>query len=380
MKEHEAIREELLDLAYGELSRRRARAVERHLEACPACRGELARIRETRAAMSALGPVPAPEEGERVLLVAAQRAAERTRERGRGRLLPAWAWAGSIGTLAVAAVVAVTLRLGTLREERRGDVDVLAARTPEVPAPPVAPPSTDALPSAAAPERELVAATPAAPEERKARRAPLARPERAERLEFRDEAPAVSSAPVPAGPPGPAPAAAPEPAPASAPQRAAAKVAAARDAGEEEVAKLGAPGSSGRADGFLGQAVERKAAASAAASGSAEDPVAAWERLAAAGLLDRSTRTFDACPEEQAREIDLDPSGRLVRLATLRASAGWVEQFYRADGTLAAVRFGRGEPRRIVRLGPGEPPPGGLPPALVRHAAAVSLEAAPRCR
>jgi len=362
MKGHDTIREKLLDLAYGELSRREARTVERHLEACQACRAELSRIRETRAAMSALPPEPAPEAGERILLAAAREAAERVRERRRARLLPAWAWASSIGALAVVAVVAVSLRLAPAGLDRREDPEALLGRSPPASAAPAE------APSLAAPRIEGVA-PPAGRETAVAKRAaPEVRQAPADRRAAVEEAPAaIAAAPAPPAP------------------RAAAKVAPARDAEEgyavaeraAEPASLAAPRSRAEASGA---AAERRASAPAAAGGLAADPVDAWERLDAAGLLGRSVRRFDGCPEEQVREIDRDRSGRVVRLATLRDSSGWVEQFYGPDGALAAVRFGQGEARRTVRLGPGAPRPReALPPGMVPLAAAVSEEAAPRC-
>jgi hypothetical protein len=196
------------------------------------------------------------------------------------------------------------------------------------------------------------------------------RPAPADRRAASQEAPAaVAAAPAPAE------------AFARPPPRAAAKAAAARqdEALAGDAAEPAPPASGSRAEA-AGAAVEREAVAPASAGALAADPVAAWERLAEAGLLERSVRRFDGCPEEQVREIDRDPSGRVVRLATLRASSGWVEQFFGPDGALAAVRHGRGEARRTVRLGTGAPSPReALPPGMAPRAAAVSEEAAPRC-
>jgi hypothetical protein len=121
-----------------------------------------------------------------------------------------------------------------------------------------------------------------------------------------------------------------------------------------------------------------EAEASAGVARVAPDPVETWERLQASGGLVRTVRRFEGCPEEQVREIDRDAAGRVVRLATLRASAGWLEQFYARDGSLAAVRLGPGDSRRTVVLEGGAPPPG--LPGLVLRAEDVSAEAAPRCR
>ncbi len=97
---HEALREKLLDLAYGELSPREAREVEGHAAACAECAAELARMRGTRAVMRKLPEEPAPDAGERILVAAAREASE---ARARPRRLPRWIWRGS----AVAALAAL---------------------------------------------------------------------------------------------------------------------------------------------------------------------------------------------------------------------------------------------------------------------------------
>src|SRR5512147_3342395 len=100
MTSHETYREQLLELAYGELGRREARALRAHLEGCPECRAELSRMTATRSAMSALSNEPAPERGEAILLAAAR---EATRDRRRP-WLPSWVWGASIGAVGAAAV------------------------------------------------------------------------------------------------------------------------------------------------------------------------------------------------------------------------------------------------------------------------------------
>ncbi len=107
MTSHDTYREQLLDLAYGELGKGEARALRAHLDGCPECRAELARMTSTRSAMSALGEEPAPERGEAVLLAAAREAAQARRR----PWLPTWVWGTSIGVVGVAAVALVAVRL-----------------------------------------------------------------------------------------------------------------------------------------------------------------------------------------------------------------------------------------------------------------------------
>jgi hypothetical protein len=388
MRDHQAVREKLLDLSYGELSRREAQAVERHLAGCEACRAELARIRETRAAMSALALEPAPEGGERVLLAAARQAAERVQERRRGRLLPPWVWVGSVGAVAIAAVVAVTVRLLPMGPGRIEDPEALLGRAPASPAAPAEslagqapePPSPAPGPAEeAAVERRAEPAPGRAESRRPPARQATARPERVERVERVEAARDVSGeklARLRAGPGPSAPEEAPDAAAAAPPPSPAGAAAPERHAPSKGAA---APSRAPSEPAGAAEAEPPAPAGFAAGAGVAPDPVDSWERLRAAGRLQRSVRRFEGCPEEQVREIDRDPRGGVIRLATLRASAGWVEQFYAPDGTLAAVRFGPPEARRTIRLGPG-PPPLDLPPGLVLRAAGVSEEAVPRCR
>ncbi|HSM93917.1 MAG TPA: zf-HC2 domain-containing protein, partial [Anaeromyxobacteraceae bacterium] len=106
---HEAASERLLELAYGDLPPREARAVEAHAAACDACRAELARMRETRALMARLPVEPPPEGGMAVVMAAARQAAEASPRRR--TILPAWLWAGGIGAVAAAAVAVVSWQL-----------------------------------------------------------------------------------------------------------------------------------------------------------------------------------------------------------------------------------------------------------------------------
>src|SRR5512147_1353525 len=131
MTSHETYREQLLDLAYGELGKREARALRAHLEECSACREELARITGTRTAMSGLADEPAPERGQAILLAAAREAA---RERRPKPFLPSWIWGASMGAVGVAAVAVLSLRFADLVQsptDRHGATEVISRSAPE---------------------------------------------------------------------------------------------------------------------------------------------------------------------------------------------------------------------------------------------------------
>jgi hypothetical protein len=389
---HETLREKLLDLAYGELPRREAARVERHLEECEPCRAELARIRETRAAMSALGPVPAPEAGERVLLAAARDAADEARRRRPAPLLPAWAWAGAVGTVAVLAVAAVSYRLATMRPERRDDPEALVGRG--APVREEREPEAVAAASRASPPAPAPATRSAPPV------APAPSPQSAPANAFRSAPPAAPApgprAPSPAkradeqAPPALADAGAPRddavgfaPPPAAAPAEGVAgrAASAAPQPREERAEKVAAP-------------VARAEAPTRSAALAAEDPIARWERLERAGAL-RSTRALvEDCPGESARQVDRGPDGAAVRLLTERGGApaeggpGALvtrEQFYGADGSLAVVRVTVERPGHAPQVTTTRVPPPGPGAATARpdwwipRARDVRDDAPPRC-
>jgi hypothetical protein len=135
---HEAFREKLLDLAYGELSRRDAGKVEEHAAACDACRAELSRIRETRRLVAALPPEAAPERGENVLIAAAR---ERSRLRAPRWQVPRWLLAGSIAAASLVVVGAVSYRILAMRPGPlgRSEHDALLGEATPQPVQPSAP-------------------------------------------------------------------------------------------------------------------------------------------------------------------------------------------------------------------------------------------------
>ncbi len=92
---HDADR--LMDLVDGRLSEVDEAGVRAHLEACPTCRREVARLRTARAAAAAIGHQPAPEGLERAVAAALDRADRETSTRRPS----AWWWS----TAAAAAVL-----------------------------------------------------------------------------------------------------------------------------------------------------------------------------------------------------------------------------------------------------------------------------------
>ncbi|HET6437696.1 MAG TPA: Fe-S oxidoreductase [Anaeromyxobacter sp.] len=370
---HHTFREELLDLAYGELGGRSARALRRHLCGCAECRAELARIEATRKAMSPLGPQPAPARGEAILLAAAREAARARRPRP---LLSPFAFRASVGLLAIAVVAVVSFRLAG-----RGEHPPLGPSGTELVglAAPVAPPSAPgATPSEAGGKDEAAAgagpektgpATRAAgnlapsPARAVAKAAPgrepsappaatgFARPPPPERDEAKErtavadaEAERTARADLAAAPPPPAPAA--EPAPplvSSAPARAEEGPAGAEADRAGAAAKLAAPR---QEIGPEGARVREKAELAGGRAGPVEEgAVARHARLRAAGRLRVTSPSAALCPGEAARELEVDEQGRVVKL-TRRGTAGGspfqVELFYGREGTLGAVRYQAG--------------------------------------
>jgi hypothetical protein len=370
---HEELRDRLLDLAYGELAPRDARAVEQHAATCEACGVELARIRGTRRMMSALPQEAAPAEGERILLAAAR---EAVRGRGRRRV-PRWLWATPVVAASLAAVVAVSLRLGAVAPSRREDPNALVGPSPYAQAP--AAPAPAAAPPAAPPQSGSIAAAPdqAAPAERAAP-PPAPEKKRADAPHRRDEESRWATAPAPgpaedhaapaapAAPPPAAPRAPPPPAAASgasgqaAPSAGSGPVAALRAAPESKAeAPAPAPNRSARALAAP-QAAPGASGADAAEASSLEERAASavtrYEELRRSGRLRAEVRAFPACAREPWRRVERDPDGRIVSYAWESVSDGRrlrLEAIYGPDGSLAlkrAVDAQTGAPEALVKF------------------------------
>jgi hypothetical protein len=378
----DAFQDRLLDLAYGELSPREAREVEAHAASCPACRAELARIRETRRIMAALPDEPAPEAGERILLAAAREAA---RARRRAPLLPRWGWALSMAaTLAV--VGAVSYRILAMRgPAERAETALLgngayqAAPAPEAPPPAPAGDAAEAEHRREAPMADHAERAPAPP--RAAAPAAKAAPRE---LAERERGAAFAPPPSPPGAAAAPPAApAPEAGPPSAPA-ASAQAARREDAVRAAPAPQPAPAPS-RAEAAPPRSDARRRAAAPATDAGADaqgapqaDALASYGFLRSAGRLRGEIRTFTDCPGEAWRKVETDPDGRVVsyvREGTIGGRRLRVEAIYGADGRLARTRVrdlaDAAAPVRDAR--PGEVP--GTP----EDAAAATADAPPRC-
>jgi hypothetical protein len=164
---HDELRDRLLDLACGELSPREAREVEEHAASCDACRAELARMRGTRQAMSALPVEPAPARGEAILLAAARESSERRKAQRRPFR---WLWRGALVAVPVAAVVAVSIRIAGVSPREQSGRDALLGGSTVARVEPQArreesPPAASAAPPSAAadmaPRRAMAKAAPA---------------------------------------------------------------------------------------------------------------------------------------------------------------------------------------------------------------------------
>ncbi|HUL59154.1 MAG TPA: zf-HC2 domain-containing protein [Anaeromyxobacteraceae bacterium] len=389
----DAFQERLLDLAYGEISRREARSLEAHLAGCEACRAELERIRATRRAMAALAPEPAPERGEAVLLAAAREAARGKVHQRPPRLIPPWLWAGTLGALGAAAVVVVSLRVADVgRRPMPADALVASsqreASAPEsaAPAPPAPGPFASAPPRAdqgrPAAEATPLAVGPRHPAEVRTEKKAVARA----------EAPPAAGGAMAFAPP---PASAPRLEPAQPGEAAAPPAGEQAGAASDRYAKAPersrpmpspaavAPAAPAAAPGAV--LADRRAASASSAMAKREesppddDPVALVDRLAAQGRL--TTAPAQACPGEGARRVDRDPRGRVVRL-TISPGTGdarEVEAFYAADGRLAAVRTTRPGGRSLARLEAADLAPGRAPHALPLDSREIEAGAAPRC-
>jgi hypothetical protein len=364
---HEELRDRLLDLAYGELSPREARAVEAHAASCGACGAELARIRGTRRIMASLPQEPAPEGGERILLAAAREAAGRRTHRA---WLPRWVWAAAAAASLV-VVGAVSWRIAALRpagvgredpqalmdesryarepreappgdaatakgDGRVGALGPMAERAPPPPAAGEAERSPPARPGRAADEgrsegagpprtaqlRKFAAPPPEAPAPREEPPRPAARLER--------DRPEDAAAAPPAAGAGPAPAV---PAPSPAPSQPPAAAAPRPQAAEER------PAPAARQRAMSAQAA-REAPRADATPPSAPPPLLRYEDLRRSGLLRGEIRTFPGCEGEAWRKVERDPDGRVVSY-TCEGDLGGrrvrIEAVYGPDGAPARV-------------------------------------------
>ena len=364
MAPHDTHRDQLLDLAYGELGRREERDLRAHLETCPECRAELDRIASTRSAMAALGDEPAPERGLGTLLAAARAAA---RERQPRPLLPSWLWGASLGAVAAVAVAILSFKLGGTASPHLGapaGEGGLVARSPAS-----APPALSSAPAEAAEPAvaERYAASPPVPARR--------------------DRTAARAASKPAPPP------AREVAPAADADRGPSEAEAKDQTGRLAMAqrKGDGPGAvpaaeeKGSAAGGIGAAAppapaqamrleappSRAKVASGVASAVRSEPLAPGRRA--------GTATFAGCPGETSREVEVDDRGRVVRYLRRGVWSGIAfeaELLYGDDGLLAEVRYRAGGEERVWR--PGRT---GVPAALLvpRRAADAGLDAPPRC-
>mgnify|MGYP000126744046 CR=1 FL=1 len=123
---HDRIGRQLSAYLDRELTPEEARAVERHLDGCPACREELEALRQTRALLRALPERPLPEDFWPELRRTLQRQAAAPRARG---LTALGAWvdalrrrpAPALAVLAIVVLVAVTLVRGQLDRLRAAE-------------------------------------------------------------------------------------------------------------------------------------------------------------------------------------------------------------------------------------------------------------------
>ncbi len=320
----DAYTDRLLDLAYGELSRREAREVEAHAASCEACGAELGRIRGTRRIMAALPDEPAPDRGERILIAAAREAAEARRPR---RLVPRWLLGGAVAAASLAVVAVVSYRVIEIAP-RRDDRTALLGESPYATPPPAPEPQASAPPPAQAeggaadrdaarpaPEAKGIVAEPpriaAAPRPSRREAPPSAPP-------ARDGLQAYASPPPPA--PAPAPSARLE-------AESRGRVAAAErpaDEAPKASAEAAAPPAMAAAPSASAAQPPRAAAGAAperASPGAMRKSAAAPEARAGYGAADTSAaaplhaevRRFPGCEGEALRRVEVDARGRTVR-------------------------------------------------------------------
>jgi len=355
---HETCLERLVELAYGELSRRDAADVERHLAECLPCRIERDRMAATVGAMRRLEAPPPPERGDAVVLAAARQAAAERRRDSFGLALRSFSLRIAAGT--AFAVLAVILVVNVKHGLRPPTEDVAreraaASREPMPVAAPVgreAEPPSPAAAASAKPEafrRERAKAAPAqdAPARKKAatpnlaarQAAPSAPAPLKETPAEERERPVRRSAEVPeeyqAG------SARSERAPSAAqvpPPPAAGAQAAVPRADERRRLEMAAPASPEAAGGRSGDRAAPRQDGFAqlrAASGPASSWAREIERRHAAGELSEAQKRFEPCPGGDVRRTAwIDGAQRVLKLVRERADGVVVEEWFDESGRL----------------------------------------------
>jgi len=422
---HEACRELLVDLAYGELSRRKVAEVERHLAECETCKVERDHLDATVGVMRRLEAPPALERGEAILVAAARKAAEERRRDSFRLALSGFGVriaAGSAFAL-VAAFLLVNVRHGL----RPPTEDVVRAPEPPAspaPAPVAAAPQlgpAEALPLRAGgespaaqpgttprgepPRRELSRATAAKKSAAPDRTASLSAPPTADlRPQAGDEegrgsrGPRTANAASPKGSGAARPSADATARSESGPDE---MKSAARGAAEAPSLARRAPpaapaleSSPSRAD--TGAALQRsRPGPLLAIPGGAGSFAREIERRHAAGELSDAQKRFDPCPGGDVRRTAwIDREQRVLKLLRQRADGVLVEEWFDDAGRLREAlvrgRSASGPWARHLTIGEhGEQTVqdtsgSGLalevpPPALVRRDPADAFFSGPGC-
>jgi hypothetical protein len=333
----DAFGDRLLDLAYGELSGREARAVEAHAASCEACRAELARIRETRRLMSALPDEAPAADGERILLAAARQVADARTPR---RRLAPWLWGATAAAFSLVAVAAVSYRIMAMRPGplEPPDSDALLGGSYASPPPPAAPapgeaPRREEAVRPRGAEAEAPAAAERAPATRALRKSAEARGEERSASAGRAERDAPVEAPPSDAEPERAAAAPPEPV-AGAEAFDAPPPRSAHAPAEPPAAASGAK----RAAPTAARAPAEAAPAPSAAA--ANEALRHRAALRDEGSPRAEVRTFPGCEGETLRRVERDPQGRLLRYVREGRIDGRhlrIEHVYRPDGALAGA-------------------------------------------
>ncbi|HEX9287969.1 MAG TPA: zf-HC2 domain-containing protein [Anaeromyxobacteraceae bacterium] len=360
---HETCRERLVDLAYGELSRREAAEAEQHLAGCDACRAERDRLAATRAAMARLDAPPAPERGDAVLLAAARKAAEERRRDSFSLALGAFGYKLAAGTaFAVVAVFLVVNWKSALRPPTEDAAPAPAAAPAVAPAPPPgvssAPPAPREGPRFATPPDDGPG-TPAAPNGFSAEEPPR-RIHAEKKVPPPQQGAGIGGGRGASAPATPAPVAAPRPLPAPPPTAAPAAPARPQVADEAGVPperqdrvmaepEIGAGRPEKKAsrraapEAYAGPGVAaapagppaRMRSGAVAPAPSASAVAHDIERRHAANELSEAQKRFDPCPGGDVRRTAwIDREQRVVKLVRERADGMLVEEWFDDRGRL----------------------------------------------